>query len=87
VVRKDLGLDLRSEKVDGNRTVVMRPVRPWVTQPYYGAVLDGVTLGAVMAATPVRRRGLSSCAGIVLGSGTSANNSFVHDLPRFSDAK
>ena len=65
----------------------MRPVTPWIPQLYYRAVFDGVTLGAVMAATPVRRRGLSSCAGIVLGSGTSANNSFVHDLPRFSGAK
>src|SRR5262249_11783801 len=32
---------------------VVRPVRPWVPQPYYGAVFDGVTLGAVMAATAV----------------------------------
>src|SRR5262249_18079034 len=32
---------------------VVRPVRPWVSQPYYGAVFDGVTLGAVMAATAV----------------------------------
>jgi len=30
-----------------------RPVRPWVPQPYYGTVFDGVTLGAVMAATAV----------------------------------
>ena len=34
-------------------TAVVRPVRPWVSQPYYGAVFDGVTLGAVMAATAV----------------------------------
>jgi len=34
-------------------TTVVRPVRPWVQQPYYGAVFDGVTLGAVMAATAV----------------------------------
>ena len=34
-------------------TAVVRPVRPWVPQPYYGAVFDGVTLGAVMAATAV----------------------------------
>src|SRR5215831_17504222 len=32
---------------------VVRPVRPWVPQSYYGAVFDGVTLGAVMAATAV----------------------------------
>src|SRR5215467_13856677 len=32
---------------------VVRPVRPWVSQPYYGAVFDGVTLGAVMAASAV----------------------------------
>jgi len=31
-------------------TAVVRPVRPWVQQPYYGAVFDGVTLGAVIAA-------------------------------------
>jgi hypothetical protein len=34
-------------------TAVVRPVRPWVPQPYYGAVFDGVTLGAVMAVTAV----------------------------------
>jgi hypothetical protein len=34
-------------------TAVARPVRPWVPQSYYGAVFDGVTLGAVMAATAV----------------------------------
>jgi len=34
-------------------TAVVRPVRPWVPQPYYGAVFDGVTLGAVIAATAV----------------------------------
>jgi len=32
---------------------VVRPVRPWVPQPYYGAVFDGVTLGTIMAATAV----------------------------------
>src|SRR5262245_15181222 len=32
---------------------VVRPVRPWVLQPYYGTVFDGVTLGAVIAATAV----------------------------------
>jgi hypothetical protein len=30
---------------------VVRPVRPWVRQPYYGSVFDGVTLGAIVAAT------------------------------------
>jgi hypothetical protein len=28
-------------------------VRPWVQQPYYGSVFDGVTLGAVIAANAV----------------------------------
>jgi hypothetical protein len=32
---------------------VVRPVRPWVRQPYYGSVFDGVTLGAIVAATTV----------------------------------
>ena len=32
---------------------VVRPVRPWVPQPYYGGVFDGVTLGTIMAATAV----------------------------------
>jgi len=32
---------------------VVRPVRPWVRQPYYGSVFDGVTLGAIIAATAV----------------------------------
>ena len=34
-------------------TTVVRPVRPWAQQPYYGAVFDGVTLGAVIAANTV----------------------------------
>ena len=34
-------------------TPVVRPVRPWVQQTYYGAVFDGVTLGAVMTADAV----------------------------------
>jgi hypothetical protein len=34
-------------------TAVVRPIRPWVPQPYYGTVFDGVTLGAVIAATVV----------------------------------
>ena len=34
-------------------TEVVRPVRPWVRQPYYGSVFDGVTLGAIVAATAV----------------------------------
>ena len=34
-------------------TEVVRPVRPWVRQPYYGSVFDGVTLGAIIAATAV----------------------------------
>ena len=34
-------------------TTVVRPVRPWVQQPYYGAVFGGVTLGAVIAANAV----------------------------------
>jgi hypothetical protein len=34
-------------------TPVVRPVRPWVQQPYYGTVFDGVTLGAVIAANAV----------------------------------
>ena len=32
---------------------VVRPVRPWVRQPYYGSVFDGVTLGAIIAASTV----------------------------------
>ncbi|MGA7408029.1 MAG: hypothetical protein WBW67_25105, partial [Pseudolabrys sp.] len=34
-------------------TGVVRPVRPWLPQLYYGAVIDGVTLGNVMAASAV----------------------------------
>jgi hypothetical protein len=32
---------------------VVRPVRPWVQQPYYGSRFDGVILGTVMAANTV----------------------------------
>jgi hypothetical protein len=34
-------------------TAVVRPVRPWIPQPYYGTVFDGVTMGAVIAANAV----------------------------------
>jgi hypothetical protein len=34
-------------------TGVVRPVRPWLPQPYYGAVIAGVALGNVMAASAV----------------------------------
>jgi hypothetical protein len=39
--------------VAAKSTEVVRPVRPWVRQPYYGSVFDGVTLGAIVAATAV----------------------------------
>jgi hypothetical protein len=34
-------------------TEVVRPVRPWVQQPYYGSRFDGVILGTVIAANTV----------------------------------
>jgi hypothetical protein len=43
----------RRSAVAVKSTADERPVRPWVPQPYYGTVFDGVTLGAVMAATAV----------------------------------
>lgn len=36
-----------------NSTEVVRPVRPWVQQPYYGSRFDGVVLGTVVAANTV----------------------------------
>ena len=36
-----------------NSTEVVRPVRPWVQQPYYGSRFDGVVLGSVVAANTV----------------------------------
>jgi hypothetical protein len=36
-----------------NSAAVVRPVRPWVRQPYYGTAFDGVTLGAVIATAAV----------------------------------
>jgi hypothetical protein len=36
-----------------HRTVVVRPVRPWVVRPYYGAVIAGVTLGTIVVASTV----------------------------------
>jgi len=33
--------------------VVIRPVRPWIARPYYGAVVASVALGTVIAATTV----------------------------------
>ena len=33
--------------------LVVRPVRPWVRQPYYGTIMDGVPLGTVIAANTV----------------------------------
>jgi hypothetical protein len=43
----------RRTAVAAKSTEVVRPVRPWVRQPYYGSVFDGVTLGAIIAATAV----------------------------------
>ena len=43
----------RRSAVAAKSTEVVRPVRPWVRQPYYGSVFDGVTLGAIVAATTV----------------------------------
>ena len=43
----------RRTAVAEKSTEVVRPVRPWVRQPYYGSVFDGVTLGAIVAATAV----------------------------------
>ena len=43
----------RRSAVAAKSTEVVRPVRPWVRQPYYGSVFDGVTLGAIIAATAV----------------------------------
>jgi len=39
--------------VAAKSTEVVRPVRPWVRQSYYGSVFDGVTLGAIIAASAV----------------------------------
>ena len=36
-----------------HRTVVVRPVRPWIVRPYYGAVVAGVTLGTIVVASAV----------------------------------
>ena len=62
-------------------TAVERPVRPWVLQPYYGTVFDGVTLGAVIAATAVPTSPSFDLSGIgripprLAAIGTSANSS------------
>jgi hypothetical protein len=36
-----------------NSTEIVRPVRPWVQQPYYGSRFDGVVLGTIIAANTV----------------------------------
>lgn len=36
-----------------HRTVAVRPVRPWVVRPHYGAVVAGVALGAIVVASTV----------------------------------
>ena len=43
----------RRSAVAAKSAEVVRPVRPWVRQPYYGSIFDGVTLGAIIAATAV----------------------------------
>jgi hypothetical protein len=43
----------RRSAVAAKSAEVVRPVRPWVRQPYYGSIFDGVTLGAITAATAV----------------------------------
>ena len=37
----------------GGGAVYVRGVRPWVAAPYYGAVVAGVALGAIIATTAV----------------------------------
>jgi hypothetical protein len=39
--------------VSAGPSVIVRPVRPLVRQPYYGTVFDGVILGSVIAAATV----------------------------------
>jgi hypothetical protein len=74
-------------------TAVVRPVRPWVPQPYYGTVFDGVHWAPSSPQLLRRRHRLSTCAGIgriplrLAAIGISANSSIVHDLPQFSGAK
>src|SRR5262249_9955367 len=43
----------RRRAVAVHSTAVVRAVRPWGPQAYYGGVFDGVTLGAVIAASAV----------------------------------
>ena len=43
----------RGNTRDVRTTMVERPIRPWVPQPYYGVVIAGVTLGTVVASTSV----------------------------------
>jgi hypothetical protein len=43
----------RRSAVAVQSTEVVRPVRPLVQKPYYGAIFDGVTLGAITASNAV----------------------------------
>jgi hypothetical protein len=55
--------DIRAKGPRGNVAVrggtavranaVVRPVRPWVSRPYYGTVVGGIALGTIIAATVV----------------------------------
>src|SRR5262249_1582689 len=66
-------------------TAAVRPVRPWVPQPYYGTVFDGVTMGAVIAATVAPTSPYIDVCWYWSNSsqtatiGISANSSSVHD--------
>ena len=43
----------RKTNINRNVNVIVRPVRPWVRRPYYGAVVAGVTLGTIIAVTTI----------------------------------
>jgi hypothetical protein len=48
--RKTLVATAKRAAVAVKSSEVVRPVRPWVQQPYYGSRFDGVVLGTVVAA-------------------------------------
>jgi hypothetical protein len=53
VVRGPAGATAVRAPYAGGRVAYVGGVRPWVRAPYYGAVVAGVTIGAMVAATTI----------------------------------
>ena len=52
-VNRNVNVNRSVTGVGARGVAVVRPIRPWVARPYYGRIVAGVALGAVIVATTV----------------------------------